>query len=185
MHVSMSAREHHYALGAASLLCSCRRRLRAVLDHDGNRHENFADLDVTLHATERLLHFYLLALVEGYELTNSSMVSGRILDGKDRDRGTETLADTVKYLESLTERSRSQQQKGRLNSKARSARKAAASRGLQHNASSSTSLSKGRYGQYGSHHQVSERFHRAATSNSALDIRTVTRDGFRGAVRGL
>ena len=183
MHVSMSAREHHYALGAASLLCSCRRRLRAVLDHDGNRHENFADLDVTLHATERLLHFYLLALVEGYELTNSSMVSGRILDGKDRDRGTETLAGTVKYLESLTERSRSQQQKGRLNSKARSARKAAASRGLQHNASSSTSLSKGRYGQYGSHHQVSERFHRAATSNSALDIRTVTRDGFRGGDR--
>jgi hypothetical protein len=158
----MPAREHHYALDAASLLSACRSRLRAVLEEDQNRHQRLAELDVTLHSTERLLHFHLLALVESYERRNSLR---SLLSDEQSGRGsTETLMGTVSRLESLIDRSRQRQQH-------RSQKQQKKARSLQPQPGG-PSVVGGRHGRYGRQHQMNDRFRRDVNSHYPLDLPT-------------
>lgn len=160
----MPAREHHYALDAASLLFACRRRLRAVLEEDQTR-QRLAELDVTLHSTERLLHFHLLALVESYERRNSlrSLLSDeRGGDGSCAD----TLMGTVARLECLIERSR-QRQVQKKSAQQRKNRSRQNQNPLQRGGAPAVA---GRHGSYGRQHQTNDRFRQGINSHFPMDL---------------
>ena len=167
----MPAREHHYALDAASLLYACRSRLRAVLeDLEENQkrpNQRLAELDVTLHSTERLLHFHLLALVESYERRNSLR---SLSDEQKRGGTTETLVGTVSRLECLVERSRQRQQqrsqhqkRSRQNDETQLVQQPQLQPG-------GASVVGGRHGRYGRQHQMNDRFRRDVNSHYPLDL---------------
>ena len=166
----MPARGHHYALDAASLLYACRSRLRAVLEdleEDKKRpNQRLAELDVTLHSTERLLHFHLLALVESYERRNS--LRSLLSDEQNGNGSTETLMGTVSRLEALVDRSRQRQQqlqkkRSRQNNETQLVQQPQLQPG-------GASIVGGRHGRYGRQHQTNERFRRDVNSHYPLDL---------------
>ena len=162
---TMPAREHHYALDAASLLFACRRRLRAVLEEDQTR-QRLAELDVALHSTERLLHFHLLALVESYERRNS--LRSLLSDERDGDDGSsaDTLMGTVARLECLIERSRQRQlQRSAQQQKSRSRQNN--QNPLQRGGAPSVA---GRHGSYGRQHQTNDHFRQGINSHFPMDL---------------
>ena len=169
----MPAREHHYALDAASLLYACRTRLRAVLEdleeQKKRPNQRLAELDVTLHSTERLLHFHLLALVESYERRNS--LRSLLSDEQNGNGSTETLLGTVARLEALVDRSRQRQQQRSQHQK-RSRQNNEATQLVQQPQlqPGGASVVGGRHGRYGRQHQMNDRFRRDVNSHYPLDL---------------
>ena len=166
----MPAREHHYALDAASLLYACRSRLRAVLEdldkHNKRPNQRLAELDVTLHSTERLLHFHLLALVESYERRNS--LRSLLTDEQKRDGSTETLMGTASRLESLVDRSRQRQLQRSQHQSKRSRQNE--TQMLPQPQPGGATVVGGRHGRYGRQHQMNDRFRRDVNSHYPLDL---------------
>lgn len=171
----MPAREHHYALDAASLLFACRRRLRAVVEEDNHRNQRLAELDVILHQTERLLHFHLLALVESYERRNSLI---NLLPREQQQQqqrggsgGAETLMGTVARLETLMEMRQSQ-------SKLKRSQQQQVVQGQKNKQQQQGAIKGGGlHGRYGRQHQTSDRFRRDINSHYPMEIPGVSVPG--------
>ena len=168
----MPAREHHYALDAASLLYACRSRLRAVLEdleeHRKRPNQRLAELDVTLHSTERLLHFHLLALVESYERRNS--LRSPLSDEQNGNGSTETLLGTVSRLEALVDRSRQRQQQLQKKRTRQNHETQLVQQQQPQLQPGGASAVGGRHGRYGRQHQMNDRFRRDVNSHYPLDL---------------
>jgi len=154
------------------------------MEDDNNRHQRLAELDVTLHATERLLHFHLLALVESYE-RRSSLQNNLVAREKQQEKGggggAETLMDTVARLEALTEmrQNRHQQRtKKRLQEQqvVQKQRQRPQQQPQQQQGAAGPVMA-GRHGRYGRHHQTSERFRLDVNSHFPNDIAGVSANG--------
>lgn len=158
------------------------------MEDDSNRHQRLAELDVTLHATERLLHFHLLALVESYE-RRSSLQNNLVAREKQQEKGlaggggggAETLMGTVARLEALTEmRQNHQQSKFKKRSQEQQVVQKQRQRPQQQpqkQQGAAGSVMAGRHGRYGRHHQTSERFRLDVNSHFPMDIPGVSATG--------